>query len=109
MHWSNLLLIDQKQLILANLFRSELVGRLAKVMAKLVDVIRVGVNGGVGQVPQLHITDHALDEGVHSFLVGCHGFCSEEMEVEMKDATAERTRPRCSHRGVKTTMDCEHA
>jgi hypothetical protein len=70
------LFVDQIQLVLANLFRSELVGRFAKELAKLVDMIRIRVDGGVGHVSQLHITDHALDVGVHSFLVGRHGIFS---------------------------------
>jgi hypothetical protein len=81
------LFVDHIQLILANLFRSELIGRFARELAKLVDVIGIRVDGGVGQVSQLHITDHALDEGIHSFLVGCHGMFSRQRKAE--DATTE--------------------
>ncbi len=63
------LFVDQIQLVLVNLFRPQLAGRFAEELAELVDVIRIGVDGGVRQVSQLHIADHTLDEGVHSFLV----------------------------------------
>ena len=61
------------ELILANLFRSQLIGRLAKELAELVDVIGVGVDGTVGEVSQLHIFGHALDVRVESSLVRRHG------------------------------------
>ena len=50
-----------------------LVGGSAKVLAELINLVGVRVDGAGGKVPDLHILDHALDEGIESFLVGCHG------------------------------------
>jgi hypothetical protein len=43
-----------------------------KEQATLVDVVGVGVDGGIGQVSQLRVANHALDVGVHAFLVRSH-------------------------------------
>jgi len=61
------------KLELADFFGTQLVGRLAEVTAELVDVIRVGIDRGGGQVPQLHVFGHALDERIESSLVRRHG------------------------------------
>jgi len=64
--------MDQIKLELADFFRSQLIGRFVEVTAELVDVVRVGVDGRGGQVPQLHVFGHAFDVRVESSLVRRH-------------------------------------
>ena len=66
------LLVDQIKLVLTNFFRAELVGRLAEVLAELVDVVGVRIDCALGEVPQLHVFGHALDIRVESSLVRRH-------------------------------------
>ena len=69
----NFFLVDQIELVLANLFQAKLLGRFAELAAELIDVVGVGIDRACGQVSQLHVFGHAADEGIESLLVGCHG------------------------------------
>jgi hypothetical protein len=64
--------MDQIKLEFADLFGAQLVGRLAKVAAELVHVVRVSIDRGGSQIPQLHVFGHALDERVESSSVRRH-------------------------------------
>jgi hypothetical protein len=66
-------LVDQIELILANLLESELLGRFVEELAELIDVVRVGIDGAWGQVAQLHILGHASDVRIESSVVRGHG------------------------------------
>ena len=65
--------MDEKKLVLADLFRAEMVRRFSEMPAELVDVIGVRIDGTVGKVPQLHVFGHALNERIESSLVRRHG------------------------------------
>ena len=65
--------MDQMELKLPNLFRTQLVGRLAEELAKLIDVEGVRVDRARRIVSQPHVIRHAFDEGVHPVLIRRHG------------------------------------
>ena len=66
--------MDEKKLVLADLFRAEMVRRFTEVLTEFVDVIRVGIDRGGSEVSQLHVFGHALNERIESFLVRRHGW-----------------------------------
>ncbi len=44
----------------------------AEVLAELVDMPGVGIDGGVGEIANLHVIDHASNEGIHPSLMWNH-------------------------------------
>ena len=70
------LFFDEKNLVFADFFQSQLVGGSPEVSAKPVDVVGVGVDGRVREVADLalpmHVFSHATDVWVHAFAVGSH-------------------------------------
>jgi len=60
-----LLLVGQIELIHADLFRPQPLGGLAEVACEQGDLQQVGLLRARGQVPHLHVLDHALTKGCH--------------------------------------------
>ena len=48
-------------------FRSQ-----AEMLAELIQVPGAGVHGGVGEIADLHVIDHACNEGIHPSLMWNH-------------------------------------
>jgi len=55
-----LLVIDRMQEIPPNLLRPEPIGRAMLEACKIPHNARVGVDGGLGEIAELHIADHSL-------------------------------------------------
>ena len=43
------------------------------MLAELADVPGVGVDGGVGEIANLHVIEHPSNEGIHPSLMRDHG------------------------------------
>ena len=71
-------LVDQVNLVLADLIEPQFFGHLAKVGAEFIDMPGVGVDGAGGEIANLHVFCHAVDVGVTAAIIGCHGFDSSE-------------------------------
>src|SRR5215470_16227695 len=55
-----LLVIDRMQEVLSNLLRPEPIGRTMEEACKILHNARVAVDGGLGEIAELHIADHSL-------------------------------------------------
>jgi hypothetical protein len=60
------LLVHEINLVLADLLQAEFLRHFAEVLAELVDVPGVGVDGAGRKVADLHVFSHAVDERIAS-------------------------------------------
>ena len=47
-------------------------GDMSEELAELVDMVGVGIDGGCGQIPQLHVLGHTADVRIESSIDWCH-------------------------------------
>ena len=66
------LVVDEVELVLADFFQAEFLGRFAEEVTELVDVVGVGIDGPWRQVSYLHILGHAADVRIESSIEGSH-------------------------------------
>lgn len=64
--------MNQIELILADFFRSELIGLFAEVLTELINMPGVGIDGAGREVADCHVFGHALDERMEWFAIGSH-------------------------------------
>ena len=72
---SQLFLVGQIELIGADFFRPQPVGGLAEVACEQGDLQQVRLLRARGQVPHLHVLDHALTKRCHGETSFADGMC----------------------------------
>src|ERR1019366_3983175 len=63
--WAVLQLGEEHRLILANILRTELIGRTTKVAAEMRNAMQVAADRGIGEVAAMQLLKHELTELVH--------------------------------------------
>jgi|SRR6516164_550681 hypothetical protein len=87
---SHLFFLGEMDLVSTDLLLSQDIGRLAKVASELRDVLQVGNLGGVGEIADPHVFDHALSKGCHRKLL-CEMECAASSQTMVSQGNLQGT------------------